>query len=126
MNQTLQWEDRMARPAATVRARLDDECCTPSQPASLDDERASALARRFAALGDAARLKMLAMLVAAESGEVCVCDFAERLDRKQPNVSHHLKVLCDAGLITLERRGKWSWYSIRPEHLASVEAALVS
>jgi ArsR family transcriptional regulator len=115
----------MARADTAPRATAVDDCCTPAAfQLALDDDRAERLARHFAALGDPARLKMLAMLLASESGQVCVCDFSERLGRKQPNVSHHLKVLLDAGLITWERRGKWSWYSIRPELLATVRGAI--
>jgi ArsR family transcriptional regulator len=64
------------------------------------------------------------MIAAAPSGEVCVCDFVDPLNRSQPTVSHHLKVLGDAGLVVGDRRGKWVWYSLVPERLASLRDAL--
>jgi ArsR family transcriptional regulator len=64
------------------------------------------------------------MLSAAPSGEICVCDLVEPLGRSQPTVSHHLKVLGDAGLVRSEKRGKWSWYSLNPDRLAALRGAL--
>ena len=64
------------------------------------------------------------MLAAAPSGEVCVCEFVEPLGKSQPTVSHHLKVLGEAGLVEGDRRGKWVWYSLLPERLAALEAAI--
>jgi ArsR family transcriptional regulator len=111
----------MVKASAAAKPNVADDCCTPRAfDLALDDEQAELLARRFDALGDPVRLKMLAMMLASPRGEVCVCDFSNKLGRKQPLVSYHLKVLSDAGLITSERRGTWSWYSIGPEHLAFV------
>ena len=72
------------------------------------------LAKGFAALADPARLRVISILAAAEGGEVCVCDFVEPLGKSQPTVSHHLKVLGEAGLVVGNRRGKWVWYSLVP------------
>jgi ArsR family transcriptional regulator len=101
-----------------------DACCPSVLAAPLDDERAGVLARRFAALGDPARLQILSLLAAAPSGEVCVCEFVGPLGKSQPTVSHHLKVLADAGLVEGDRRGKWVWYRLVEGHLASLQAAL--
>ena len=80
-------------------------------------------ARLFRALGDPARLTILATLARAEE-EVCVCDFTEGLGLNQSTVSHHLKVLKDAGLVRAERRGTWGYYSLAPDALRRLSTAL--
>jgi ArsR family transcriptional regulator len=82
------------------------------------------LARNFTALADPVRLRVLSILAAAPEGEVCVCDFVGPLGKSQPTVSHHLKILSDAGLVAGERRGKWVWYSLNRQRLADLRAAL--
>jgi len=67
---------------------------------------------------------VLSILAGEPAGEVCVCDFVEPLGKSQPTVSHHLKVLSDAGLVRGERRTKWVWYSLVPERLAALRSAL--
>ncbi len=79
----------------------------------------------FKALGDPARVAILATLARAEH-EVCVCDFTSGLDLNQSTVSHHLKLLKDAGFVTSERRGTWGYYSLAPGVHARLEAALAS
>jgi ArsR family transcriptional regulator len=101
-----------------------EECCPSVLAAPLGEPQATVLAKGFAALGDPARLRVLSMLAAAPEGEVCVCEFVGPLGKSQPTVSHHLKVLADAGLITGDRRGKWVWYSLVPERLAALRSAL--
>lgn len=101
-----------------------DQCCPSVLSAPLDEAQATGLARGFAALADPARLRVLSILADAATGEVCVCEFVEPLGKSQPTVSHHLKVLSDAGLVRGERRGKWVWYSLVPERLAALRAAL--
>ncbi len=81
------------------------DCCAPLTAAPLDDTDAEALARTYAALADPVRLKMLSLIAA--SGEVCSCDFVEPLAKSQPTVSHHTKILAEAGLIVGDRRGRW-------------------
>jgi ArsR family transcriptional regulator len=85
---------------------------------------AAELARGFAALSDPARIQILSMLAAAPGGEVCVCEFVQPLGKSQPTVSHHLRILVDAGLVTGERRGKWVWYCLVPERLAALRASI--
>jgi ArsR family transcriptional regulator len=102
----------------------EDVCCTSVLDAPLDEPEASGLARGFAALGDAARLQILSLLADSPTGEVCVCEFVGPLGKSQPTVSHHLKVLGDAGLVEGERRGKWVWYRIVPERLEALRGAL--
>jgi ArsR family transcriptional regulator, arsenate/arsenite/antimonite-responsive transcriptional repressor len=109
----------------SVSALVQDiECCPGVLVSPLDDDQAAVLAQRYAALGDPARVKIVAILADAEGGEVCVCDFVEPLGKTQGTVSHHLKVLSDAGLVVGDRRGKWVWYSIRPEHRSSLRRAI--
>jgi ArsR family transcriptional regulator, arsenate/arsenite/antimonite-responsive transcriptional repressor len=98
-------------------------CCPDLFAAPLSDEDATLAARIFKALSDPARVKALALIAAAE-GEACVCDLVDPLALKQPTVSHHLKVLYEAGLLDRERRASWVYYRIRPEALAVVARAL--
>jgi ArsR family transcriptional regulator len=92
--------------------------------APLPEAEAEELARAYAALADPTRLRLLGFIAAA--GEVCSCDLLVPLDRSQPTVSHHTKVLADAGLITGEKRGRWVWWSIVPDRLAEVRDALAA
>jgi ArsR family transcriptional regulator len=101
-----------------------EACCPSVLTAPLDHARAVELAKGFAALADPARLRVISLLSAADGGEVCVCDLVEPLGKSQPTVSHHLKVLHDAGLVVGARRGKWVWYSVVSERLADLQAAL--
>jgi ArsR family transcriptional regulator len=122
-----QWETAsMAKRSALIEVAAADECCPSVLAAPLDDARAAELAQGFAALADPARLRVISMLAAAEAGEVCVCEFVEPLGKSQPTVSHHLKVLGDAGLVVGDRRGKWVWYSLVPERLAALQAAIAA
>ena len=100
------------------------ECCPSVLGAPLDADEAAALAAGFAALADPVRLRLLSMLADAPTGEVCVCDFVEPLGRSQPTISHHLKVLAEAGLVHGDRRGKWVWYSLDAARLAELRTAL--
>jgi ArsR family transcriptional regulator len=87
-------------------------------------DQAGLLAKGFSALGDPVRLRVLSMLAAAESGEICVCDFVDPLGRSQGTISHHLKILGEAGLVHGERRGKWVWYSLDRDRLAGLRGAI--
>ncbi len=114
----------MAKPAATkVRST---ECCASVLAAPLDTADAVELASGFSALADPVRLRVLSILAASPEGEVCVCDFVEPLAKSQPTVSHHLKVLSEAGLVQGDRRGKWVWYSLDRARLAELKAAIDS
>ena len=102
----------------------DVSCCASVLAAPLDATDAAELARGFSALADPVRLRVLSILAAAPDGEVCVCDFVGPLGKSQPTVSHHLKVLGEAGLVRGDRRGKWVWYSLDRERLARLRVAL--
>ena len=84
-------------------------CCAPVSAAVLDEARAAELSQAFAALADPVRLRLLSYIASAD-GEVCACDLTEVAGRSQPTVSHHMKVLFDAGLVTRDKRGLWVWY----------------
>jgi ArsR family transcriptional regulator len=114
----------MAKPSTTIERVETDACCPSVLAAPLDDARATELAKGFAALADPARLRVLSILADAQAGEVCVCEFVEPLGKSQPTVSHHLKVLADAGLVRGERRGKWVWYSLVAERVAALRSTL--
>jgi ArsR family transcriptional regulator, arsenate/arsenite/antimonite-responsive transcriptional repressor len=108
-----------------VVLELDTPRCCPSVLASpLHARDAEALADGFTALADAARLMILSILAASDTGEVCVCEFVSPLGKSQPTVSHHLRILADAGLVHGERRGRWVWYSLDRERLADLRAAI--
>jgi ArsR family transcriptional regulator len=90
----------------------------------LDRDAAEHLARLLKAVADPARLQLLSLIRASNSGEACVCDLTEPLGLSQPTVSHHLRVLIGAGLLTREKRGTWAWYALIPGRLEEIAAAL--
>jgi len=92
--------------------------------AALEPAEADELAAAFAALADPARLRLLSLIAAQPAGEVCACDLVEPLGRSQPTVSHHLKVLYQAGLVDRDKRGTWVWYRVLPQRLAALRRAL--
>jgi ArsR family transcriptional regulator, arsenate/arsenite/antimonite-responsive transcriptional repressor len=91
------------------------ECCAPLAAPTLSDEEATATAELFKALGDPARVRILNSLATAGGEPVCVCHMIEPLGLSQPTVSHHLKKLLDAGLVEREQRGKWAYFSLKPD-----------
>jgi ArsR family transcriptional regulator, arsenate/arsenite/antimonite-responsive transcriptional repressor len=93
-------------------------CCSPLAGGALDDETAQRLARVFHALGDRHRVRLLSLIAASEGGEACICDLTAPVGLAQPTVSHHMKLLADAGLVTRDQRGKWAYYRIAPETAA--------
>jgi ArsR family transcriptional regulator len=98
------------------------DCCASVLAAPLSERDADDLARVFAALGDPVRLRLLSLV--ADAGEICACDLLTPLGKAQPTVSHHTKVLADAGVIVGEKRGRWVWWRIVPERIAAVRGAL--
>jgi ArsR family transcriptional regulator len=99
-------------------------CCAPVLHAALNQADAVQLAGAFKAIADPARLRLLSFIAAQPSGEACVCYLTGPLGLTQPTVSHHLKVLFDAGLLERERRGTWVYYRIVPARLAALRQAL--
>lgn len=98
-------------------------CCNPVRADVLDEDQARMLATSFAALADPIRLRLLSYVAAADH-EVCACDLVEPSGRSQPTVSHHMKVLVDAGLVEREKRGLWVWYRVVPSRLDALRAVL--
>ena len=90
----------------------------------MDATSAERLARSLKALADPARLRLLSIVASHEDEEACVCDLTEPLGLSQPTVSHHLKVLVDAGYLRREKRGTWAYYSLTPDSLDSVSGLL--
>ena len=89
--------------------------CCPIAVRALDADQAAAVAPMFKALGDPVRLRLMSMIASVE--EACVCDLTDAFEVSAPTISHHLKVLREAGLVDGERRGTWVWYRARPETL---------
>ena len=99
-------------------------CCAPLQDAPVSAGDAATLARQFAALADPVRLRLLSLIATAADGAVCACDLVEPVGKSQPTVSHHLKVLREAGLLTSERRGVNNWYAAVPAALDALRGVL--
>ena len=99
-------------------------CCPPAGEPTLSVAEAQQLAGLLKALAEPARLRLVSMLSAAMPDPVCVCELVEPLGLSQPTVSHHLKVLADAGIVTREQRGKWAYYRLVSDTLAAVAAAV--
>ena len=105
---------------------VDSSCCPPTGRPALDAEEAARKAVVFKALADPNRLRLLSLVKAGASAESCVCDLTAPLELSQPTVSHHLKVLVDAGLLHREKRGTWAYYSLVPGALDDVSAILAN
>ena len=99
-----------------------NECCPSLLDAPLDAADAEDLAAVFAALADPVRLRLLSLV--ADAGELCSCNLEVPLGKSQPTISHHTKVLAEAGLIRGEKRGRWVWWQVVPERLDVVRAAV--
>ncbi len=92
-------------------------CCSPVTGGALDAQSAEQLARMFKALGDPTRVRLLSLIAAHADGEACICDLTEPVGLSQPTVSHHMKQLVDAGLVTRDQRGKWAYYRVEAQTL---------
>lgn len=114
----------MTSATSTLLPLATDGCCGTGVAPALDEEVAQDLARRLKALADPTRLRLLSVIGAQEGGEACVCDLTEPVGLSQPTVSHHLKQLVDAGLLTREKRGVWAYYALRPGALDDLTGAL--
>jgi ArsR family transcriptional regulator len=95
-------------------------CCPPLTQGSLAEDEADDLSQLFSALADPVRLRMLS-IIASSDGEVCSCALEGPLQKSQPTISHHTRILAEAGLIVGDRRGRWSWWRVVPERLAQIE-----
>lgn len=100
-------------------------CCSSLLAGRLTLDEATHLAATFRVLGESVRLQMLSLIAAQPSREVCACELAQPLGLSQPTVSHHLKLMYEAGLLERERRGTWIYYRILPEKLAMLRESLL-
>ena len=101
-----------------------DTCCSPLTEGALDDAAAAALAAKFKALADPARVKLVSLIAASDGGEACICDLTEPLGLSQPTVSHHMKLLVASGLVSRDQRGKWAYYRVNSGALERIAAAV--
>jgi ArsR family transcriptional regulator len=114
---TADMQDRPALPLADI-------CCAPLLREPITASQAADLARLLKALADPTRLRLVSMVAAHENGEACVCDLTEPLGLTQPTISHHLKILVDAGIFTRDKRGVWAYYALVPSALNALAAVL--
>jgi ArsR family transcriptional regulator len=101
-------------------------CCSPVTGGVLDPDEAQRLARMFKALGDPTRVRLLSLIAAHVDGEACICDLTDPVGLSQGTVSHHMKILGEAGLVSREQRGKWAFYRVVDATLATLADALRS
>jgi ArsR family transcriptional regulator len=99
-------------------------CCAPLAEAPLSEDDAAVLASRLKAVADPARLRLVSLVLASPGQEACICDLTGPLRLSQPTISHHMKVLVDAGLLTREKRGRWAYFRAVPEAFKSLAQAL--
>jgi ArsR family transcriptional regulator, arsenate/arsenite/antimonite-responsive transcriptional repressor len=110
-------KDRPALPLA-------EDCCAPLLREPITADQAADLARTLKALADPTRLRLVSIVAAHQGGEACVCELTEPLGLTQPTISHHLKVLVDAGIFTRDKRGVWAYYALRPATLQALAGIL--
>jgi ArsR family transcriptional regulator, arsenate/arsenite/antimonite-responsive transcriptional repressor len=99
-------------------------CCAPLTASPLSAEQAADLAVRLKAIADPARLRLLSLLLASDGQEACTCDLTEPLGLSQPTVTHHLRKLLEARMVTASRRGVWTYYRVDPQALAAIAAVI--
>jgi ArsR family transcriptional regulator, arsenate/arsenite/antimonite-responsive transcriptional repressor len=105
---------------------LLESCCSPVTGQVLGQAEAEKLAGALKAVADPARLRLISIVAASETGEVCVCDFTGPVGLSQPTVSHHLKVLVDGGVLAREQRGKWAYYRLVPDALDTLSRLITA
>lgn len=103
---------------------IDESCCPPVVGARLGGEEAERLAAALRVVADPTRLRLLSLLASCEAEEACVCDLTDPVGLSQPTVSHHLKVLYEAGIVDREKRGRWVYYRLNAEPLELLRRAL--
>jgi ArsR family transcriptional regulator len=118
---TLQAVDR-----PDVTLPLIGDCCSPVVGNVLTPKDAEALAASLKAIADPVRLRLISLVAAHESGEACVCELTEPVALSQPTVSHHLKILVDAGVLARQQRGRWAYYRLVPNTLNAISALIAT
>ena len=116
----------IAMPTALTLTEDLAACCSPVTAAVLDEASAERLAAVLKALAEPTRLRLVSLIAAQPDGEACICDLTAPVGLSQPTVSHHMKVLADAGLLEREQRGKWAYFRLVPGALDSLSSLLVS
>src|SRR5437016_4103481 len=128
MSMSAAYTGQVSISAAAVRLRsalpLAGACCAPLLREPITASQAADFARLLKALADPTRLRLVSMVAAHEGGEACVCDLTGPLGLTQPTVSHHLKILVDAGIFTRDKRGVWAYYALVPAALDALSAVL--
>ena len=115
---------RVSKSQLTLTPVETAACCSPLLREPLSLEQAERLTPLLKALADPVRLRLVSIVAASDGGEACVCDLNDAFDLSQPTISHHLKVLHDAGLLDRTKRGVWVYYAVRREVLADVAALI--
>jgi ArsR family transcriptional regulator, arsenate/arsenite/antimonite-responsive transcriptional repressor len=99
-------------------------CCAPLTAQPLSMEQAGQVAPLLKALADPVRLRLMSLVASREGGEACICDLNDAFELSQPTISHHMKVLHEAGLVDRDKRGVWVYYRVRPQALAGLAALI--
>ena len=115
---------RMSKSLPLLNIADSAACCPPLAREPLSAEQAELVAPQLKALADPVRLRLMSLVASHPGGEACVCDLNEAFDLTQPTISHHLKVLHEAGLLDREKRGVWVYYRARTHALASLGALI--
>lgn len=120
---------QVSTPAVSIQDRPPlaaprQACCTPLLREPLTASQAADLAHKLKALADPTRLRLVSMVAAHEGGEACVCDLTGPLGLTQPTISHHLKILVEAGIFARDKRGVWAYYSLVPSALDALSTVL--
>ena len=117
---------KMLQDPASAAVDAGAECCAPPVREAIAAEGAEKLAKTLKAIADPARLRLISMVASHDDAEACVCDLTEPLNVGQPTVSHHLRVLTDAGFVTRSKRGTWAYYKLVPGALDALSRLLVT
>ena len=114
----------MSNPLVLLTPAESAACCAPLAAQPLTMVQAEQVAPLLKALADPVRLRLMSLVASHEGGEACICDLTGAFDLSQPTISHHMKVLHDAGLVDRDKRGVWVYYQVRPHALASLAALI--
>jgi ArsR family transcriptional regulator, arsenate/arsenite/antimonite-responsive transcriptional repressor len=114
----------MSKPLTMLDLANTTACCSPLTAQPMSQDEAEQIAPLLKALADPVRLRLMSLIASHSGGEACVCDLNDAFELSQPTISHHLKVLHDAGLVDRDKRGVWAYYRVRPEALAGIAALI--
>lgn len=122
------WQTADVPTVAVTRVDLPllTDCCSPVVRQVISPAEAEVLAAGFKALADPTRLRLVSLVAAHADAEACVCDLTDPVGLSQPTVSHHLKILVDAGILTREQRGRWAYYRLVPATLNTLSALIAT